>query len=341
MLLASCTNDTETLFTEQAKKLELEVSQGETLTITPLSAKANTEYRWYIDGKLVATTPTLLFKGTKPGLNTVVLKARTNGVEATTTYAVNVTIQLATTLNAFTLNSTNGTATTGGYYWNQTYSNTQFTSGIFTFSHSGGPVSGYSYWDGFTVSNTADITDYGAPGSSNGWIAHQWGSMAVPSASSNFLVGYWGYYMKDFQSGLTTFTEAGFSNWVKLYDSAKPSATYTPIQVSVSIHPWPYYGILHGDGFARAFAAGDYFLLKIYGVTASNQIVGPVNHYMVDYRNGITPSINVGWTPVNVSSLGAVRYLMFQMETTDSDPVYGPNTAVYFCLNNIKVVQNS
>ncbi len=336
IFMVSCTNEEDTHLIEKSKTLSYVIDEGQAITLNPLNRTAGANYRWYVDNELVGTEASLKFKGTKSGVNEVVLKTNINGVERTTTYSVSVTYQLLTSLNTFSLNSSNGTSTTGGYYWNQTYSNTNFTSGIFTFSHTGGDVSGYNYWDGFTVSNVADITNYGAPGSSDGWIAHQWGCMAENPISPNFLIGYWGYYMKDFQSGLTNFTESGFSNWVKLGNG---SSTYNPQEVSVAIHPWPYYGNLYGDGFARPFVLGDYFVLKVYGVNASNQIVGPVNYYMADYRT--TPgSMSKKWNPINITSLGAVKYLMFQMESTDASAQYGPNTAVYFCLKNIKVTQN-
>lgn len=336
MTFISCSNEEDNLITEKPAALSYVIDEGQTITLDPLSRSAGAKYRWYVNNKLVSTETSLKFKGTESGLNEVVLKTISNGVERSTTYSVSVTYQLNTSLNAFTLNSSNGTSTTGGYYWNQTYSNTNFTSGIFTFSHSGGVVTGYNYWDGFTVSNVADLTNYGSPGSSDGWIAHQWGCMAVESSSTNFLIGYWGYYMKDFKSGLTNFTESGFSNWVKLGNG---SSTYNAQEVSVAMHPWPYYGNLYGDGFARPFALGDYFVLKIYGVNASNQIVGPVNYYMADYRTA-KPTMSKEWNKVNITSLGAVKYLMFQMESTDASAQYGPNTAVYFCLNNIKVTQD-
>lgn len=334
LTLFSCNND-DNVLPEQRQPAKYEINIGETLKMSPPSHLEGASYRWIVNGEPVSSSETFSFKATRSGISKVILETRQNGNLTRTTYAVSVSYQLQTTLSSYTLNASNGTSTTGGYYWNQTYSNTRFTSGIFTFSHTGGVQSGYNYWDGFTVSNVADVTNYGAPGSSNGWINHQWGSMAV-NTSSNFLIGYWGYYMKDYQSGLTNFSESGFSNWVKIGDG---SATYNAQEVKVSIHPWPYYGILYGDGFARKFALGDYFLLKIYGVNASNQIVGPVNYYMVDYRNSVG-TIVTSWKTVNITALGAVKYLMFQMESTDNSAQYGPNTAVYFCLNNIKVSQN-
>lgn len=253
-------------------------------------------------------------------------------------------ISLASELDAFTLNASNGISTTGGYYWNQTYTNNNFQTDNFKFSHTGGAVSGYGYWDGFTVSNVADTTNYGAPGSSDGWIDHQWGSMAIPTGSTNkpnFLVGYWGYYMLDGLDPIETsdlFDENDYSNWVKLGNN---SSTYTVSKVTVSIHPWPFYGILYGDGFSSPFGNGDFFDLNILGVksdgtfaTDSSGDVKYITHRMADYTGGslIMPT---GWKDVTVDFGVPLKYLVFQMVTTDADPIWGPNTAVYFCLRDI------
>jgi hypothetical protein len=331
----SCTNNEteDNLVVSQNVSKNLEVGYGESLVIKPLNTKVDATYRWYVKNELVATTSTYKFDGKKVGVNKVLLETEVNGVKTYTTYSVNVLIQLSSTLSNYSLTSSNGTSINGGYYWNQTYSDSLFNCGIFTFSHTGGITSGYNYWDGFTVSNVVDTNNYGTTSSSSEWIDHQWGCMAV-SGSANFLVGYWGYY-KDDQSGLTTFSESGYSNWVKIGDG---STTYGARFVKVAIHPWPYYGILYGDGFATPFTSGGQLALKVYGVDSSNKFVGPVTYYFVNSTSQVT-DISKKWATVDVSSLGKIKYLMFQMSSSDSGS-YGMNTAAYFCLNNIIVSQN-
>ncbi len=254
-------------------------------------------------------------------------------------------ISLTNDLNGFTLNADNGTATTGGFYWNQTYSNTKFQTTNFTFSHTGGNVSGYNYWDGFTISNVADTCNYGAPGSSDGWIAHQWGCMAVPTGmvnKPNYMIGYWGYYMLDYQNEITTeteFEENKYATWVKLGNN---SQTYTVSKVTVAIHPWPYYGNLRGDGFARPFGPGDHFDLIIYGVDAEGSFVRTtenavrkITHAMADYPSGGPLNKPTGWTDITIDFGEPIKYLVFQMYSTDNSGALGPNTAVYFCLRDI------
>lgn len=273
---------------------------------------------------------------------------------ASSTRAAGGTISLATELDAFTLDSTNGLTTVGGLYWNQTYSNTKVTTTNFTFSHTSTP--GWNYWDGFTVSNVANTHNYGIPGDpgnpdhSGGWLTHQWGSMAVPTGSSykpKFMVGYWGYYMLDYQHKTElTFNETWFSNWVKLGNDNNGKTVST---VKVAMHPWPYYGILNGDGFARKFVKGDHFDLIIYGVKADGNFITEqgfdeegnpttvrkgITYKMADYT-GNSLIMPTGWTNIPINFGTPVKYLVFQIYSTDSHPQYGPNSAVYFCLRDI------
>ncbi len=271
------------------------------------------------------------------------------------TRATATTISLAQELDAVTLNAANGTATVGGFYWNQTYSNTKFTTPNFTFSHTSTPE--WNYWDGFTLSNVADTHNYGVPGDpgnpahSEGWLPHQWGCMAVPTGTNqkpNFLVGYWGYYMLDYQHKTElTFNETWFSNWVKLGNDANGRNVST---IKVAMHPWPYYGILNGDGFARKFEQGkDHFDLIVYGVKANGDFITEsetdnqgntitvrkgITYKMADYT-GSSFIMSAGWINIPINFEEPVKYLVFQMFTTDSHPIYGPNSAVYFCLRDI------
>ncbi len=332
----SCSNEDDAPRTD-CSNLNLQVKENTSIVIEPETTAPSAKYTWYVNGKCVSSDTKLKFTGEKVGVQTVLLKTTYLGRESTTNYIVNV---LPYNINYVTLDVSsynlvqNGTATTGGYYWNKTYSDTKFQSQIFTFSHTGGDVSGYAYWDGFTISNTTDKANYGAPGSSDGWIAHQWGCMASGETPKNFLIGYWGYYMKDYQATGSTFSEAQYSNWIKIENG---TSRYNAISVKIANHPWPFYGILHGDGFARAFKVGDYFKLLIYGVDANNNIKSkPVEYYLSDCRTSVIEPYS-GWKKVTLSPLGEVKYLLFKMESTDNSGQYGPNTAVYFCLDELVV----
>ncbi|WP_166923141.1 DUF4465 domain-containing protein [Flavobacterium poyangense] len=261
-------------------------------------------------------------------------------------------IGTTTTLNLTSALLTNGTTTSGGKYWENTYvSNTKLNVDIFTFAHTA-VSSGYNYWDGFIVSNVNNITNFGSgagSGGSNGWVANQWGTMAgsgsgtastiaagTPGTTGDpFILAYWSSYTDPKNPAGTTFSEASFSNWIKIGNTA----TYQVKGLKINMHPWPYYGCLYGDGFARAFVSGDHFELLIYGVNASGVISSPIVHSLANYTGGslVMPT---GWINVNTTdlqSLGNVKYLVFQMASTDSHATYGMNTAAYFCLDKLSV----
>jgi len=261
-------------------------------------------------------------------------------------------IGTTTTLNLTSALLSSGTTTTGGKYWENTYvSNTNLTVDIFKFSHTA-TSSGYNYWDGFIISNVNDITDYGSgagPGGSDGWVPHQWGTMAgsgfgtaatttagTPGTSGDpYIVAYWSSYLDPVAPEGSTFSESSFSNWIKIGNTG----IYKVEGLKINIHPWPYYGCLYGDGFAQPFASGDHFELLIYGVDENGTITNPVTQSLADYT-GSSLVMPTGWISVSASkllALGNVQYLVFQMASTDSDPMYGMNTAAYFCLDKLSV----
>lgn len=344
-LLAACSKDDEPLQLpsqpqEATQAIELKTNINEILLLQPNHIQANAQYEWFVNGELVSSTPSYNFVSSQTGETEVLLKITEGEMVRSLTYRIYSYASLASELNNFTLNASNGIETLGGYYWNQTYTDTKFQTANFTFSHTGGVVTGYNYWDGFTVSNSTDNTDHGAPGESEGWIPYQWGCMptSTPANNGNFLVGYWGYYMLDYQHPIEDgFDESYFATWVKLGNDEE---TRKVLLLQIAMHPWPYYGILHGDGFASPFEQGDYFKLIVRGVDANNNFIWKEDVYLSDYRNSNNGENNGVDSWINIIELVEkedVKYLVFQMETTDAHPDYGPNTAVYFCIGDIRV----
>lgn len=241
-------------------------------------------------------------------------------------------------------------------YWTETYNTAdeykQIKFGLFSLTHipggfGGGDVGGgMSYWDGFTYCTSGDNTDYGEAGSSQAWVAEQWGCMPAGGIKTDingnvmkdasgkvlvqkgnpYLVAYWGYYQEVYNNGEPCLQ-------VKFTDGKQ----YKPVGIYVSNHPWPYYGNIHGDGFARPFDEGDYFKLIIHGLNAVGKPTGSkVEHVMAEFKNGKLIQ-SPDWEWVDLSGLGTVSGVYFTMETTDADPIYGPNTAVYFCMDKFQV----
>ena len=227
-------------------------------------------------------------------------------------------------------------------YWEQTYDEDVFVEcEPFRFSHTGSSDGGggMAYWEGFTLCTSGDQTDYGDGGSSEGWVAHQWGCMAggglnaqgVTTAGAPYLVAYWGYFMEsmdeDYHSLRVDFTDA---------------QPHKLLSVSICNHPWPYYGNINGDGFASAFTKeGDYFAVVIHGLNQAGEPTGTtVHHELASFHNGQLVQSDE-WQEVDLRPLGTVSGIYFTMETSDEDEIYGANTAVYFCLDRLRMLSSA
>lgn len=239
-------------------------------------------------------------------------------------------------------------------YWKETY-NTQesilsFNGGMFNFSHIPGQFGGtdvgggMSYWDGFTICRSGDTTDYGMIGNSDGWVPQQWGCMAGGGLNSNFqteqgkpyLVAYWGYY---YETEGVHACQVDFDG-----ETHRVKGTY------ICNHPWPYYGNIHGDGFAGAFATkGDYFTITAHGMLNGEDTGSSVTMTLAE-NDGSSTQQEEGWPKglvqskewqwMDLSELGEVDAVYFTMATSDADPLYGPNTAVYFCLDKMQIYEH-
>ena len=92
--------------------------------------------------------------------------------------------------------------------------------------------------------------------------------------------------------------------------------------------------ILKGDYANPAFGKGDYLSLTIKGFNGETS-TGEIVYYLADYRSeDATEHFALKeWKWLDLSSLGAVTRLEFDMFTTKSD-AYGFTTPTYFCLDN-------
>ncbi len=229
--------------------------------------------------------------------------------------------------------------------WTETY-NADIPSmdfELFRFSHlsnaSFSPATdknGMPFWDGFTLCTSGDNTDYGMAGSSKGWLEHQWGCMAGGGVDADgttvkgapYLVAFWGYEYEE---------EGLHSLQVDFIDAL----THRPLGIWVCNHPWPYYGIEHDDGFAHSFADnGSLFKLIVHGLDEEGKEAGmPVVVPLASFHDN-SLDISDAWQWVDISSLGAVSAIYFTMESTDSSGALGMNTAAYFCLGGMTVLEH-
>jgi len=193
-----------------------------------------------------------------------------------------------------------------------------------------------TYWDGFTLCTNGDNTDYGYSGSSTFWTEHQWGCMAGGGIDSlgnlvkgaPYLVAYWGYnYEEEYMRSL----QVDFSD----------NETHRPIGIWICNHPWAYYGIVHDDGFAHSFADnGAEFNLIVHGLDEEGKEAGmPIVVHLASYHDNKL-EISRNWIWVNLSSLGQVNGIWFTMESTDNAGALGMNTAAFFCLGGMEILEH-
>ncbi len=195
-----------------------------------------------------------------------------------------------------------------GYYNGSTdHSGTISSTETFNYADSGANFNvtytqedGYGYWNGFAYSNqtdltTADYTNYSAYSATGGGA----------DGSDNYIIAY-------------------------LYGAGSMSfdAPVVPTSVAIANSVWAYKFMTGEDGSGHDYAADDYFKLSIKGVLAGGAYTDPIDFYLADFLDGNNTIIG-DWTTVDLSALGTVLGLEFQMEASDTWTPY------YFCMDNL------
>ena len=96
---------------------------------------------------------------------------------------------------------------------------------------------------------------------------------------------------------------------------------------------YAYTSMANGDGFAKKFEKGDWFKLTITGFDAADNETGTKEYYLADLRDAKKAYIINDWRYVDLSCLGEVAKLGFELTSTDNGS-YGMNTPAYFCFDN-------
>ncbi len=180
-----------------------------------------------------------------------------------------------------------------------------------------------SYWDGFTVSSTTTyVCDTSCSSSCTNYY-NQFSAMPQEGAGSkddiSYAVAYDGYNEIYFAERhcVVTFDEA--SSICGLY---------------LTLNAYTYKSIKCGDSYASAFDSADYFYVTMKGYLNGTS-TGSVDYYLADYRSSLAYVVD-DWKWVNLSDLGTVDSISFELTTSDVG-TYGPNTPMYFCVDEIKV----
>jgi hypothetical protein len=212
---------------------------------------------------------------------------------------------------------------------------------IFSAAHNGFG----SYFGGAFPSISTDTADYTEP--TNTWTAHQWGNMAggavkvdadgnvevdadgnvVAEPGAPYLINYWSSWYGPNSSTIWLSTDE----------------TMAAKEIYVAMHPWPYYGCLHGDGYARAFnQENDSFTVTFTALDSKMESTDKSVTFTLatsesDGQGGFTPNIPTTWQKVDLSSLGNIGGIHLTMDSSDTGD-WGMNTAAYVCLDRFTVV---
>lgn len=100
--------------------------------------------------------------------------------------------------------------------------------------------------------------------------------------------------------------------------------------------------MLNGDAIAKkhTYERKDWFKLTFIGHNSKGTETGRVEFYLSDFRTENAKGVVTEWTKVDLSSLGNVNKVTFELDSSDKGD-YGMNTPSYFCMDDIMVVHRN
>lgn len=104
------------------------------------------------------------------------------------------------------------------------------------------------------------------------------------------------------------------------------NATYTAISMQT------------GDQFAKKFSYEnkDWMKITATGFKADGSQSSTVELYLADFRTETSGGIVTEWTKLDLSSLGSVNKIVFNVESSDVGD-WGMNTPAYFCMDDLAI----
>ena len=186
---------------------------------------------------------------------------------------------------------------------------TEFESGDFEFAT--GCMHDYSYWYWFGYANQTD-TEYKE-------LDDQWKNVVGGGydGSKNYGVAF-----------AAAFNGPCYATVLNHEDGIVVPGFY------ITNSAYAYTSMANGDGFAKKFGKGDWFLLTITGYDADDKVTGTKEYYLADLREADKAYIVNDWRYVDLSGLGKVSKLGFELTSSDNG-TYGMNTPAYFCFDNL------
>jgi len=167
-------------------------------------------------------------------------------------------------------------------------------------------------WSGFSVSNHAD--------SITGDYSNQYSAIAGSGASQS-----------EKYATLYSFT----SDTVELITPARIT------NISITNSTYTYFTIRYGNEYATMFGgqsgdSPDYFHLNITFVDTAGveKRISPIALADYTFADPALDRILRGWINMNFSGVGYIKYIIFQLDSSDKGE-WGINTPTYVCIDNI------
>jgi hypothetical protein len=213
-------------------------------------------------------------------------------------------------------------------YWNGSDGSGGFQSGPAWFDNSytdwGG---GFYSWEGWACSNTTDTT--------TGDYTNQYSAITGGGFNSdNYGISY---VQLDFMGGTyepipTSLTFTDTADGFAVSGAYFTNTTYAYLSMRDGYAPAKKFGGSSGDD-------PDWFLLTITGKDALGDKTGTVEFYLADYRfeDNSEDYIIDDWEYVDLSSLGVVKSLEFNLSSSDAGD-FGMNNPTYFAMDGLNYV---
>lgn len=199
--------------------------------------------------------------------------------------------------------------------------------------------SGWNNWDSGSQTFVTFVDDtYGAPYYSDVTVS----SLKDTTFTNDYSAGY------DMKSACGTAAEGNqyavwFNNWYSEGISVSLRKPEVLSGMYVTNNTYLVNSILNGDSYAKKFTTGDWFKLTVNGfIYADNdgdgrwesEKVGSVDFYLADFRNPMDYKYASDWMWLDLTSLGEVTNLGFELTSSDNGD-FGMNTPAYFCFDNL------
>lgn len=258
------------------------------------------------------------------GQTTILVKATSNGQSVTDRLIVGVYPEIE---GNYTITDFENLTLADESYWSGGDGSGNFVSGLAKFNN----IQSEWSWEGWTYSNISDVV---TPGFTNQYSAITGsGFDTLASNGKNYGVAY---VSSDWVTNETlplplTFSDNSAHHVKGFYVT---NSTYAALSME------------QGDDFTKKFGGEtgddpDYLKLSVWGLIDGVE-TETIEFYLADYRfdDNTKDYIVKTWQWVELSSLGKIDTLLFNLSSTDVGD-YGINTPTYFNIDNLYIVPDA